>query len=673
MPNQKSNKTIIILIITAIIACCCFLVVIIATGFIILEQLDKPIIRIPTDTPYTTPTQFSQNDHPIITPNAELTPSPDALDSLSILNQEIVPINNPIDLAERFLMKKDIPDTYPDPDMPYELGDKKTFWASDTDTNENFQVNTILRYIGDHVYFWIEEGVNYSNRDLNNLAISFDEEIYPKNQEFFGTEWLPGVDNDPHLYILYISGIGDSVAGYYSSADELHPDAHIYSNAHEMFFINSDNVDLGDDYIYGTVAHEFQHMIHWYKDRNEETWINEGFSMLSELINDFDPGGFDYLYSVDPDMQLTDWGSDVGQNGNHYGASFLFMAYFMDRFGENATKAFVAHTENGLNSINAVMEELKIINPDTSKPYTSVEVFADWAITNFVLDPYIENGRYSYKSYSPFQAALADDIASCPTNSSENVYQYGVDYIEINCQGQHTITFQGTQEVQLLPVDAFSGEYVFWSNMGDESNMRLTREFNFTDISAPIQLTYKVWYDLETDYDYIYLSATTNGEDWEILNSPSCTSENPSGNSYGCGYNGTSNNWLTESVNLSQFAGQKVMLRFDYVTDAAVNGTGLFLDDIQIDAINYFSDFESDEGGWNGEGFVRLQNYLPQSYKLSLIEVGDETKITHINLTDQNSAEIIISIGDNVDKVILVISGTTPFTREKAIYQYSIR
>ena len=44
-----------------------------------------------------------------------------------------------------------------------------------------------------------------------------------------------------------------------------------------MFFINSDNVDLGDDYIYGTVAHEFQHMIHWYKDRNEETWVNEGF------------------------------------------------------------------------------------------------------------------------------------------------------------------------------------------------------------------------------------------------------------------------------------------------------------------------------------------------------------------------------------------------------------
>ena len=395
--------------------------------------------------------------------------------------------------------------------------------------------------------------------------------------------------------------------------------------------------------------------------------------MLSELINDFDPGGFDYLYSIDPDMQLTDWGSDVGDNGNHYGASFLFMAYFLDEFGEDATKAFVAHSENGLNSINSVMEELNIINPDTNKPFSGDEIFADWAIANYVLDPIIENGRYAYSSYSPFQVSLTDEIESCPTSSNETVYQYGVDYMEISCPGQHTISFQGTQEVKLLPVDAFSGEYVFWSNMGDESNMQLTREFDFTEIVAPIEMSYQVWYDIETDYDYIYLSATTDGENWEILDTPSCTTENPSGNSYGCGFNGVSNRWLSENINLSQFAGQKVTLQFDYVTDAAVNGTGLFLDNIRIDAINYFSDFETDEGGWTGEGFVRLQNFLPQFYEISLIEVGDDTKVTRIDLTPQNSAEINISIGGDVDKVILVISGSTPFTREKAVYQYSIK
>ena len=61
------------------------------------------------------------------------------------------------------------------------------------------------------------------------------------------------MDGDPRFYILYAGNLGVNLAGYYSSADELHPDAHPYSNAHEMFLISSDNVDLGDSYIYGTM------------------------------------------------------------------------------------------------------------------------------------------------------------------------------------------------------------------------------------------------------------------------------------------------------------------------------------------------------------------------------------------------------------------------------------
>ena len=149
MLNQKSNKTIVILVVAAIIACLCFIVLVFLTGYLVLNQFDKPVVSLQSETPYITPTQYS----PIITPNAELTPSPGATDSLRILNQEIVPINDPLDLAEEIPGKKDIPDTYPDPDMPYELGATKVFWASDTDTNENFQVNTILRYVGDVCVF----------------------------------------------------------------------------------------------------------------------------------------------------------------------------------------------------------------------------------------------------------------------------------------------------------------------------------------------------------------------------------------------------------------------------------------------------------------------------------------------------------------------------------------
>ena len=276
----------------------------------------------------------------------------EANETLSILNQNIVPINDPVDLVGRLGGEPGVPNVLIDENAPYDVGAQKEFWVSNTDTNENFKVSATLQYVGENIYFWIEDGVSFNQSDLDKLANTFDQEIIPTDREFFGMEWNPGVDGDSRFYVLYAGGLGESLAGYFSSADELHPDAHPFSNAHEMFLLSSDNVPLNDDYIYGTMAHEFQHMIHWYQDRNEESWVNEGFSMLAEHVNGYDAGGFDWEYFRNTDMQLNDWGGDVGENGPHYGASFLFMVYFLDRFGEDATKAFVSHDENGFSSLD---------------------------------------------------------------------------------------------------------------------------------------------------------------------------------------------------------------------------------------------------------------------------------------------------------------------------------
>jgi bacillopeptidase F (M6 metalloprotease family) len=66
------------------------------------------------------------------------------------------------------------------------------------------------------------------------------------------------------------------------------------------------------------------------------------------------------------------------------------------------------------------------------------------------------------------------------------------------------------------------------------------------------------WYDLEEDYDYVYVEASLDGKQWQILTTPSGTPDDPTGNSFGWGYNGVSGGWIQESVDLSQFAGQKV-------------------------------------------------------------------------------------------------------------------
>ena len=662
--------TITILILLAILCLCACLVLITGGAWLGLNVYQTQATEVTIPNIINTATPEVINTLEPLTQTEEK----DVEETLRTLNGTTVPVNDPVELAQRLGGKSDVPKTLPDTNAPYSVGDEKNFWVSNTDTNENFQVAATLRYVGDNIYFWIEEGVDYSERDLTTLADTFDQKIIPTDREFFGSEWNPGVDNDPRFYVLYAGGLGSSIAGYFSSADEVHPEAHPYSNAHEMFLMNSDTVGLNEDYIFGTMAHEFQHMIHWYQDKNEETWVNEGFSMLAEHVNGYDAGGFDYDYMANPDMQLNDWGDTPGQNSAHYGASYLFFVYFLDRFGEDATKALVHQPENGFVSMEKVAEELNLVNPETGKTYTGDEIFADWSVANFIQDAGVADGQYGYKSYNPYSMSTTQTFSSCPAKVARSVYQYGVHYMEFECQGTHSITFQGAEAVKLLPfADPSSGDYFFWSNMGDESNPTLSQTFDLTGVSGPVSLAFKTWYDLETDYDYVFISATMDGENWDILNSKTCTTDNPSGNSFGCGWNGESDGWMDEQVDLSAYAGQKVTVQFDYVTDAAVNGKGFALDDIHIDAIGYASDFEQDAGGWNALGFARVQNRLPQTYSLRLIRIGKQTIVSTITLDSNNHAEIPFTIGEGVDRVVLVISGTTPFTREKASYQLNIQ
>jgi hypothetical protein len=201
--------------------------------------------------------------------------------------------------------------------------------------------------------------------------------------------------------------------------------------------------------------------------------------------------------------------------------------------------------------------------------------------------------------------------------------------------------------------------------------MTLTREFDLSGISGPVTLTYHTWYDLEQDFDYLYLEVSEDGgATWQITSTPSGTADDPTGSSYGWGYNGVSNGWIEENVDLSQYAGKKILVRFEYITDPAVNGEGFLLDDVSMSAINYQSDFEADDGGWTAQGFVRVQNILPQTFRLSLILSADST-VTSIPLNADQIAEIPLSLKEG-EEAIFVVSGTTPFTREGAAYQFEI-
>jgi hypothetical protein len=593
------------------------------------------------------------------------------------LQSEVVPIADMIDMAERLGGKSDVPRVLAETAAPVPLGTVRTFWASDTDTQENFQVDAELAYATDHVYFWVEQGIDYDPDELRALVDQFETETYPTNREFFGSEWAPGVDGDPHLYILLADGLGFNLAGYYSSVDEYSPLAHEYSNGHEMFYLMAGNLDLGDPYTAGVLAHEFQHMIHWYRDQNEATWMNEGFSVLAEHLNEFDLGGFDYTYAVQPDQALLNWPGGDDDSTGHYGQAFLVLAYILDRFGAEATQAIVADEANGFDSIDRALQDLGLTDPATGEMPTADDVFLDWALALLLQDSSLADGRYGYTSYlgAP-EPTYAETVTDCPVSDQRRaVNQYGVDYIQLTCSGRYQLELEGATLVPILPADAHSGDFAFWTNRGDTSDMTLTRAFDLTGVSGPVALEYWTWYDLEEDYDYVYLEVSEDGgESWTILPTPDGTAEDPSGNSYGWAYNGLSGGgseaeWFQQRVDLSDFAGQEILLRFEYVTDAAVNGEGLLLDDVRVDAIDYAEDFEDGDGGWEADGFVRLYNQLPQTFRAALVELGGEPTVTYLTFDENGRAETTVDLRD---EAVLVITGTARHTWQPGAYRYSL-
>jgi hypothetical protein len=625
--------------------------------------------------------EFTPEPVTIATPKPEVTPAitrepaGDAgVETERLLSETVVPVRDLHDLAIRLRgLPADTPRTInPNGSPDYAVGTRRLFHVSNVDTDEQFDVYAILEYKTDHVYMWVEEGQRFNRRELEAAADLFEERSYVTNRAFFGSEWTPGVDNDPHLSILHAAGLGDSVAGYYSSADEFIATVRDDSNEMEMFYINIENVTINNSFYNGVLVHEFQHMIHWYNDRNEETWLNEGFSELAMYLNSFEVGGSDWVFAMTPDTQLNSWPEGPGAAGANYGAGYLFTSYFLDRFGPDATQALVAHDENSFASVDAVLQDL-----GADMNYT--DLFAEWVAANLLDDPGLDDGRYGYADIDPpsFNIEVTYDAGSYPLSVSSTVHQHGTDYIELKSEQPLNFRFTGSTQIGLVDTDAYSGRYVWWSNRGDDSDMMLTQAFDLSGVSAAT-LEYWTWYDIEEDWDYAYVEISTDdGQSWEILNTPSGTPTNPNGNSFGWAYTGRSGGsgqakWIPEQVDLSPYTGQEVLIRFEYITDDAVNRPGFLLDDVSIPEIGYFSDFESGDGGWEPAGFIRHANVLPQRWLVQLILFGPETTVQRLELDEEQSGEWDIPLGGRTNRAVITVSGLAPVTTEIGSYSYDI-
>jgi hypothetical protein len=672
-----------LIIVLFLLLCCCFtLVAGSAVYFFASQMANQPQptataarTRIPSPTPVPTATRQRPTPGPTPTPRPPAPTPPPGQDTETLLQAVVAPDADPYDLAAR--LKPELGEVArvvnaKTPD--YKVGDTLTFWASNTATDENFEVEAELIVKSEHLYMWVEKGERVDRRALQRSAKLFDERIYPTNREFFGSEWTPGVDNDPRLHILHAEGLGEGVAGYYSSADEISSKINPYSNEKEMFYINLSNNQPGTSFYDTTLAHEFQHMIHWFRDANESGWINEGLSELAVQLNGMGREGDamrpDQVFAAEPDLQLNTW-PDNDISFPHYGNSYLFMTYYLSRFGEEATKALVANPANGLESFDATLAELNAgVTADT--------LFADWVVANWLDDADAGGGRWNYPDFDPDPMAASEEVRRLPAEGEGEVTQYGADYIQLPGSETMTIAFTGNTQTRLAATDAYSGYWAWWGNRVDDSDTRLTLPIDLTGLDKAT-LRYRLWYDIEELWDYAYIEVSTDGgQTWKILETGRTTTENPQGNAYGPGYSGKSEQpeaaWVLEEVDLSAFAGQPIQIRFEYVTDAAVTMPGMFIDDVEIPEAGYFNDFENGPGDWVSEGWLLTNNILNQRWLVQAITTtsAGEIAVVVMEVGPDGRGQLRLEGLDPDEDVILAISGLTRGTEEVGEYKFSV-
>ncbi len=298
------------------------------------------------------------------------------------------------------------------------LGQTTQFFIdSKYDESSRTSVSATLHYISAHAYFYVEDGfynrISQASREnlprwLNSLAAEFENNIYSFETNFWGSEYSPGVDNDPRVTIL-LSPLVDTAGGYFDTGNENLKIKDPASNQREMVYLNS-NIVSNTKRISSFLAHEFQHLIGFnqkeiLRNVSDDIWLNELRSEYSSTLlgyNDlFDGSNLQKRVKAFldfPSDSLTEWKNQAAD----YGAIAVFGEYLAEHFGSTVLVDSLKSGRTGIESINeALLKNNYSVNFE--------EIFRNWAIANILNDAAV-NSNFGY-----FKEGLRQNIKVEPT------------------------------------------------------------------------------------------------------------------------------------------------------------------------------------------------------------------------------------------------------------------
>lgn len=271
----------------------------------------------------------------------------------------------------------------------YKIGDTKSFWLFNEQTEEYYQDDAKLLYIGQHTEIWVHaDSINV--QQAKQLADEFDNNIYHLVTDHFGA--VSDIDNNGRVAMLCldivdhfgVDGNSSYIGGYFSPAD-LYTNNFLeipISNEMEIFYVDTypsmgkDKATLDITKVYPTLAHEFQHMVNGVQERLVEKkqcgmdkWLNEGLSMASEqmYLNRYLTERINYYNTstaIKNGRSVLDWNNnEVLAN---YSLSYLFVQYLKIQAnqGDSIFKEIIMHTGTEVEAVESIIH--KYIDPTMS-------------------------------------------------------------------------------------------------------------------------------------------------------------------------------------------------------------------------------------------------------------------------------------------------------------------
>ena len=425
------------------------------------------------------------------------------------------------------------------------------------------------------------------------------------------------------------------IAGFYSSFYQEQFDRNI-------FFLDSALWDegLGADapdpfLVEGVFAHELEHLIMNDHDADELSWIDEGLAELAIYLNGYADASvytssIVYFLAFHREDSLTMWGSQLWD----YGASSLFQLYLLENFGTRVapgTRASAGSWDPAWTRrmVNEQANGIAGVEQATGEDFDTL--FDAWILANLQDKPNEQAAGgypmgYREVDTNPIVDAFLgpwsirrslNEIYPPPTNDPSEAPPYSAVYAAYrDLKPRMSIRFRG---------DAVSGVAAPEGTMEAYSGVGPLMTDRTLALDAPVggTLTFQTWFNIEEEWDYGFVEASTDGgATWEPLEgSITRTSTNPNGStawanalgtatSTDAAITGSSGGWVDATFDLPAATG--VLVRFNYYTDEAFEELGWYIDDVQV---NGFADgFESGAGDWSLGGWEITDGLLANDW-----------------------------------------------------------